>query len=158
MPGPARYRNVFLFVSGRTPQIITETLFFFLAHHRPAIRPHEIHVLTTTEGQEFIYSQLLVPEIGRFYRFCREYGLDPRAVRFSAETVEVLRDKHSNSLADIRTDADNRAAADQIVAKVRVLTGDPHSRLFASMAGGRKTMGRLKLQLFSRKCAVGGGL
>src|SRR6266446_2900819 len=110
MPGPARYRNAFLFVSGRTPQIITETLFFFLVHHRPAIRPHEIHVLTTTEGQDFICTQLLVPETGRFYSFCQEYGLDSRTIRFTAETVEVLRDKDGNSLADIRTDADNRAA------------------------------------------------
>jgi CRISPR-associated protein (TIGR02584 family) len=141
MPGTARYRNVFLFVSGRTPQIITETLYFFLVHHRPAIRPHEIQVLTTTEGQDLICRQLLDPRTGQFYRFCREYALDPRAVRFSMQTVEVLRDEAGIPLADIRTDADNRAAADQIAAKVRTLTSSPHSRLFASLAGGRKTMG-----------------
>lgn len=153
MPRTARHRNVFFFVSGRTPQIITETLFFFLVHHRPTIRPHEIHVLTTSEGQALIVSQLLDPRTGEFYRFCREYGLNPHAVRFSAETVEILRDENGTPLTDIRTDADNRAAADQIVAKVRALTSDPHSRLFASMAGGRKTMGLylgFALQFYSR--------
>jgi CRISPR-associated protein (TIGR02584 family) len=141
MSKSAHYRNVFLFVSGRTPQIITETLFFFLTRHRPVIRPHEIHVLTTTEGQALIYDQLLSPRTGRFYQFCREYGLDPQAIRFSVETIEVLRAKNNALLADIRTDADNRAAADQIIAKVRALTTEPQTRLLASMAGGRKTMG-----------------
>jgi CRISPR-associated protein (TIGR02584 family) len=153
MPGQTPYRNVFLFVSGRTPQIITETLFFFRVHHRPAICPHEIHVLTTTEGQELICAQLLAPRTGRFYHFCREYGLDPQAIRFSEQTVEVLRGEHGASLTDIRTDADNRAAADQIVTKVRTLTADPQTRLFASMAGGRKTMGLylgLALQFYGR--------
>jgi CRISPR-associated protein (TIGR02584 family) len=132
---------VFLFVSGRTPQIITETLFFFLVQHRPAVRPHEIHILTTSEGSELICNQLLAPRTGQFYRFCRDYRLNPRTILFSAQTVEVLRDNTGTPLADIRTDADNRAAADQIIAKVRTLTADPHTRLFASMAGGRKTMG-----------------
>ena len=141
MPQPVRYRNIFLFVSGRTPQIITETLFFFLIRHRPAIRPHEIHVLTTTEGQALIQSQLLTAQTGRFYRFCSEYRLDARTIRFSPHTIEVLRDEQGVPLTDIRTNTDNRAAADQIVTKVRTLTNDPTVRLLASMAGGRKTMG-----------------
>src|ERR687892_188034 len=94
MPQPVRYRNVFLFVSGRTPQIITETLFFFVARHHPPIRPHEIYVLTTTEGQDLICSQLLDPKTGRFAHFCQEYGLDSRAIRFSEQTVQVLRDEN----------------------------------------------------------------
>lgn len=141
MPQPVPYRNVFLFVSGRTPQILTETLFFFLVQHKPPVRPHEIHVLTTSEGRELIRTQLLATGGGQFYSFCQEYGLDPASVRFSARTVEVLRDERGSPLADIRTNADNRAAADQIVAKVKELTSDPHTRLLASLAGGRKTMG-----------------
>lgn len=141
MPRTPPYRNIFLFVSGRTPQIITETLAFFLKGQRPPIQPHEIHVLTTSEGQALICQQLLSPQTGQFYRFCRDYRLDPRTVQFSAHTVEVLRDPRGQPLTDIRTDADNRAAADQIVAKVRSLTRPPHSRLYASLAGGRKTMG-----------------
>jgi CRISPR-associated protein (TIGR02584 family) len=138
---PVHYRNVFLFVSGRTPQIITETLFFFLTQSYPAIRPHEIHVLTTTEGQALIRNQLLVPKTGKFHRFCRAYGLESKTINFSEQTVKILRDERGTPLADIRTNADNRAAADQIVATVRTLTNDPHTRPVASMAGGRKTMG-----------------
>ena len=136
MPRPSDYRNVFLFVSGRTPQIITETLFFFLTQHRPAIHPHEIHVLTTTEGQALVRDQLLLPKTGKFHRFCQVYGLDPHAIHFSEQTVQVLCDERGVPLTDIRTNADNRAAADQIVATVRTLTSDPHTRLLASMAGG----------------------
>src|SRR5262245_4119461 len=105
-----RYRNVLLFVSGRTPQIITETLFFFLTQHRPPIHPHEIQVLTTKEGKTIILSQLLTPKTGQFYRFCAEYQLDPHAILFSPQTITVLHDAHGTQLTDIRTDADNRAA------------------------------------------------
>lgn len=146
-------RTLFFFVSGRTPQIITETLFFFVAKHRPPIRPDEIHVLTTTEGKDLICKQLLASRTGHFSRFCRDYRLDPRTIRFGEETVEVLRDARGTSLTDIRTDADNGAAADHIMAKIRSLTVDPRSRLYASMAGGRKTMGLylgLALQFYGR--------
>jgi CRISPR-associated protein (TIGR02584 family) len=148
-----RYRNIFLFVSGRTPQIITETLYFFLTQHVPPIHPHEIHVLTTTAGQALILHSLLTPRTGHFYRFCTDYRLNPRPIRFSQETIAVLRGSDGAPLADIRSDADNRAAADQIVAMVRTLTRSPGTRLFASMAGGRKTMGLylgLALQLYGR--------
>lgn len=148
-----QFRNLFLFVCGRTPQIVTETLFFFVVRRRPPVRPDEIHILTTTEGQTLILEQLLRPETGQFVRFCQEYGLDRREILFSPDTVQVLTNRRGVPLKDIRTDADNRAAADQIVARVRALTSDPRTRLFASLAGGRKTMGLylgLALQFYGR--------
>jgi hypothetical protein len=84
MPEPVRYRNVFLFVSGRTPQIITETFFFFLRRHRPAIRPHEVQVLTTSEGYTLIVNQLLDPKTGQFYRFCRVENTGSIHARFTS--------------------------------------------------------------------------
>ncbi len=135
------WRNIFLFVCGRTPQIVTETLFFFAVRRRPSVQPHEIHILTTTEGRALIIEQLLHPKTGQFARFCQEYGFEQRQILFSPHTVQVLTTRQGVPLKDIRTDADNRAAADQIVARVRELTSDPQSRLFASLAGGRKTMG-----------------
>jgi CRISPR-associated protein (TIGR02584 family) len=136
-----QWRNIFLFVCGRTPQIVTETLFFFAVRRRPPVQPHEIHILTTTEGRALILEQLLHPKTGQFARFCQEYGFEQRQILFSPHTVQVLTTRRGVPLKDIRTDADNRAAADQIVARVRALTCDPRSRLFASLAGGRKTMG-----------------
>ena len=135
------YRTIFLFVSGRTPQVITETLFFFTVQHQPPLIPHEIHVVTTTEGKSLIQQQLLTPKTGQFYRLCRDYDLPADRIRFAVDMVDVLEDPAGVPLTDLRTDADNRAAADQIIAKVRALTSDPHTRLLASMAGGRKTMG-----------------
>jgi CRISPR-associated protein (TIGR02584 family) len=147
------FRNTFLFVTGRTPQVITETLFFFVVQHNPPLIPHQIHVITTTTGRELLLHQLLTPRTGRFYQFCREYGLSTKDIQFSADTVKVIVDAAGNPLADIRTDADNRAAADLITAEVRALTSYPQTRLLASMAGGRKTMGLylgLALQLYGR--------
>ncbi|MBV5299598.1 MAG: TIGR02584 family CRISPR-associated protein, partial [Rhodoferax sp.] len=54
---------------------------------------------------------------------------------------------------DIRSPADNRAAADFITAQVRAITADSGCALHASIAGGRKTMGfylGYALSLFGR--------
>ena len=138
--GSFTFSHSVLFCQWPHSQIITETLFFFAVKQRPAILPDEIHVLTTTEGKALICDRLLTAHTGHFFRFCRDYRLDPQAIRFGEETVEVLRDAHGIPLADIRTDSDNNAAADHILTKIRSLTSDPQSRIYASMAGGRKTM------------------
>jgi len=153
MPVEEGFRNVFLFVSGRTPQVITETLFFFAVQHHPPLLPHELHVITTLQGRDLLIQRLLTPRTGQFYRLCRDYGLSSSAIRFTADSIHVIQDGQGKPLDDIRTDADNRAAADVITAKVRALTRDPRARLLASLAGGRKTMGvylGLALQLYGR--------
>jgi CRISPR-associated protein (TIGR02584 family) len=49
----------------------------------------------------------------------------------------------SIELADIRTPADNHAAADFLLEKLRQFTENDDVRLVCSLAGGRKTMGAL---------------
>ena len=49
----------------------------------------------------------------------------------------------SRELEDIRTPEDNQAAADLVLDEVRRITFNDDTRLVASLAGGRKTMGAL---------------
>jgi CRISPR-associated protein (TIGR02584 family) len=149
---PERYpRRILLCVAGLSPQIVTETLYALTVTGEPRFVPTEVHLLTTAEGAERARLTLLSEEPGWFHRLRRDYGLPE--MRFTLDTLHVLRAADGRPLNDIREVADNEAIADAITAKVRALTADPDSAVHASIAGGRKTMGfylGYALSLFGR--------
>ncbi len=130
-------RTVLVALAGLTPQVVTETLY---GMWRSGVVPSEIHVLTTLPGRVKVLEGLLDARRGAFYRFCADYGVDHRAIRFDADTVHVFHGRGGEPLEDIRTASDNAAVADQIVDLVRRLASDGGVRIHASLAGGRKTM------------------
>jgi len=144
-------RRILLCVAGLSPQIVTETLYALTVIGEPRFVPTEIHLLTTAEGAERARLTLLSEEPGWFHRLRRDYGLPE--IRFTLDTLHLLRAADGRPLNDIRAVADNEALADAITAKVRELTTDPDSAVHASIAGGRKTMGfylGYALSLFGR--------
>jgi len=142
------YQNILIAVSGLTPQIITETLYALIVQKQIPI--HQVHVITTRVGKERIENLLLYGGEKKLYRFCEEYAL--RAEDY-IPTIHVI-EEEENPLDDIRSDRDNQIAADKIINVVQQLTEDPNTRIFASVAGGRKTMGvymGFAMELFGRK-------
>lgn len=136
---PGSYqRRILLVVSGMSPQILTETLYALTQKRQPAFVPTEVHVLTTTSGARNARLNLLAGN-AHFLRFCNEYGLNPAV--FGEQNIHCIENRDKQPLEDIRSLADNEAAADHITAFIRDFTGDPDSALHVSMAGGRKTMG-----------------
>ncbi len=147
------FREILVAVAGLTPQVITETLYYLTQKRDPPVAITAIHVLTTQPGGQRILSDLLTLDDGRFYAFCREYDLDPTTIAFDAEHIHVLTDATGAPLEDIRTAADSTAVADQILDFIRHLTDDPATRLYCSLAGGRKTQSvslGFALQLYGR--------
>ena len=140
---PSRpHRRILLCVTGLSPQVITETLYALATGH--SFVPDEIHVITTHEGAERVRLSLLDPDAGHYFALCQDYadyGLDAERIRFGAQTLHIIAGADRKPLDDIRSEADNAAAADTIMAVVRELTGDPDNTVHASIAGGRKTMG-----------------
>ncbi|MEH6873622.1 MAG: CRISPR-associated ring nuclease Csm6 [Candidatus Competibacter sp.] len=137
---PEKYsRRILLCVAGLSPQIVTETLYALSVTGEPRFVPTEIHLLTTAEGAQRARLTLLSDEPGWFHRLRWDYGLPD--IRFTLDTIHLLRAADGRLLDDIREVADNEAIADAITAKVRELTADPDSAVHASIAGGRKTMG-----------------
>jgi CRISPR-associated protein (TIGR02584 family) len=132
-------KRIMLAAAGKTPQVVTETLYALGVGQTPAFVPTEVHVVTTAEGAARARLTLLGNEPGWFRRLCADYGLE--GIRFDAECIHVLRGAEGEALEDIRTEEDNRAAADAITELVRRLTEDPEAALHVSIAGGRKTMG-----------------
>ena len=137
---PEQYsRRILLCVSGLSPQIVTETLYALTVTGEPRFVPTEIHLLTTADGAERARLTLLSEEPGWFHRLRQDYGLPD--IRFTLDSMHILRDANGRPLRDIREVADNEAIANAMTARVRELTADPDSAIHASIAGGRKTMG-----------------
>jgi CRISPR-associated protein (TIGR02584 family) len=134
-----------------TPQIITETLFALTQQHDE--RVDEIRVITTLKGRDRVVRDLLHPHTGRFIEFCKDFGIDRASIKFDESTITVLRKPDGENFDDLRLGPDNEVAADQICEIVRELAKQPNTRIHASAAGGRKTMGfylMAAMQLFGR--------
>ena len=130
-------KNILLAVTGLSPQVITETLY---ALHQNRQMVDEIHVITTRNGREKIYSELIGGKQGHFYKYLKEYGFVLNSVRFNHENVHVITDEHGNELADIVTAYDNERLLQKCLDLSFHFTKRTGSAVYFSVAGGRKTM------------------
>jgi CRISPR-associated protein (TIGR02584 family) len=127
-----------VFVAGASPQIVTETVYDLL---REPVAETDVYVLTTSTGRGIITRQLLDHD-GHWRRLLGEHR-EARHFHLVQRNVRVLTDATGAELADVRSSADNAAAADQIMRFVAEHTRESLPPLHASIAGGRKTMGYL---------------
>ena len=145
-----------LAVTGMSPAILTETIWALA--HLEGIIPARIIAVTTTVGRTKLKALWKpLPALG---------GISPwnalranlegaghqltNRLRFgeTADDIRVITRPapatgQSLELEDIRTVADNNATAEFILEQVRGIVFNPDTRLIASIAGGRKTMGTL---------------
>lgn len=136
-------RRILLCVTGLSPQVVTETLYALGvsgADAGPRFIPTEVHLVTTASGARIARTALLHPDGGQFHALLADYP-ELGQPRFTPEHIHVIRDAGGAALDDIRTPAENAAAADGITALMAELSRDPHVALHVSIAGGRKTMG-----------------
>jgi len=144
-----RLRRILVCMTGKSPQVVTETLYALARRPDPYI-PDEIHLITTIDGEILARKTLLDRETGELWRLVRDLSLPltPGQVCLSG-----LLSRDGEKLPDIRTVEENEDAADGILGKIRELTSDPDTTVHVSMAGGRKTMGfyaGYALSLFGR--------
>lgn len=132
-------RRVLLTVSGLSPQIVTETIYALAVQETPPFVPTRLVVITTSDGAGRVRLTLQGTDPGWLARLVADYDLP--LIAFAPDDVRILRDRAGTELADIRTGAENEAAADTIVETVRELTADRDCALHVSLAGGRKTLG-----------------
>jgi CRISPR-associated protein (TIGR02584 family) len=136
-PNTQPQRKILLAVAAKSPQIITETIYALANQAEPWI-PTELHIITTGRGARNIQQDLSRDGANWLERLCQDYHL-PR-IELANEHLHVITDSQQQVLEDIRNTADNACAADYITQKTRELTADPHSSLYASLSGGRRTM------------------
>jgi CRISPR-associated protein (TIGR02584 family) len=145
-------RCILLCVAGLTPQIITEVLYALTQQRRE--RVDEIRVITTLLGQDKLLKSLLDPQHGKFFAFCRDYGIDSSSIQFDHTSFSAVQTSDGRTLDDIRLKIENERTADRICEIVRELAKREDARIHASAAGGRKTMGIFlasAMQLFGRR-------
>ena len=148
MPLPP-FREILVFVSGSTPQIITETIQALVCQQPPVI-PDAVRIITTGPGKKLIREKLV--KEGILANLCQEYGIP--ALKLEEDCFLVLRDHAGQEIHDLWTVEENEVAADQIAGFLRTLAADPATRLHCSLAGGRKTMSYfmgLAFQLVARQ-------
>jgi len=124
--------------SGMSPQVITETLY---ALHMEGRMVDGIRIITTKEGKREINANLLNQEDGHYYRFCRDYGINPDTIDFQPKHIIAVKGEHGMELDDISTDEENEAFLRACMETAFELTGLTDTAVFFSIAGGRKTMG-----------------
>ncbi len=142
------YKEIFIFIVGSTPQVITETI-CALALKKPPVYPSEIYVITTSRGRELAEKALI--EGGILKRLSKDYGIP--AIPLSGDSFVIPKDNSGGFLDDIRSDPENEIVGDLITNLIREKTAIPNSRLHCSLAGGRKTMSfyiGAAMQLFAR--------
>ncbi len=133
---------------GRTPQILTETI-WALAGERPTWFPASIHVLTTSDGEAYLQAQLHgvkglrdrhnrpIPNTKDRWRPFVKKVLRKSPVQPQFEVP--VRD-HGVKVDDIRHGDDDKRFANRCYRLVYDLTRPGKPPLIASIAGGRKTM------------------
>ena len=142
-------RNILLCVAGLTPQIITETLYVLAV--KEEIRIDEIQVITSTLGKKIVKERLF--DSGKWQEFCNDYPTETEDLQFDLECLEILKDAKGQELPDIRSTEENELAANQICEVVKKLSEQKDTVIYASVAGGRKTMGNylaFAMSLFAR--------
>jgi CRISPR-associated protein (TIGR02584 family) len=154
MSEPQR-ETILMAVLGTSPSVLTETV-WALAQESPPTLPDRIVVLTTRTGQRALESALFSGKVPGWMRLCsalRRQGLEVEGkLRFglASDHVRVFPAADGmRDLDDIATSVDNAAAADFILRTLRAETEDGGTRVLASIAGGRKTMGALLMSCMS---------
>lgn len=139
-----------LAVTGLSPAIVTETV-WALAHEKKRVLPERVVFITTAVGAERIREQLFSPLDGfggRTAWECLRAALRAKDHELIAEPARIIGQGNRKTgvfegLSDIVTPEQNDLAASFILEQVRQVVTNPETRLIASIAGGRKTMGAL---------------
>ena len=111
-PPSAYPKRILMAVTGKTPQVVTETLWALAIGSEVPFIPTEIRILTTEEGRRHAIQKLLGDGAGAFHTLCAEWGL--HGIRFDETCIEVVKVQGGAALEDIITPEDNKLAADVI--------------------------------------------
>jgi CRISPR-associated protein (TIGR02584 family) len=142
------FKEIFVFVAGITPQVVTETI-YTLAQRKPPVYPDELFIITTAIGKQHIQDTLI--KKGVLKELAAEYGIPD--IILDERSFIVAKDQNNTDIMDIQNEAENELMGDLITTFIKEKTGEERTRLHCSIAGGRKTMSfymGAALQLFGR--------
>ena len=138
---PWSSETVLVAVTGMSPAILTETAWALAREAHPVI-PRKVVAFCTTRSRDQVRRELFASGVWESLRAALRVGPHELVFGDTGDHIRVFT-RGARELDDIRTPADNTAAADFILEHLRQFTENPDVRLVASIAGGRKTMSAL---------------
>lgn len=130
-------QRILIALLGRTPQILTETLY---ALHRQGRLPDRILVLTTEAGKRMCLEQLLHPQRGRLQAFRLAFGLEASSCSLQDSDILTPSVMAGRPIEDIVTAEHSQIFYELCLETVFALSSEAGTELVFSIAGGRKTM------------------
>lgn len=127
-----------LMVCGLNPQVITETVYALCQQQR---QPERIIVITTRPGRDACLSHLFDGGKGAWHQLLRDLEIGANSINFSPSRVHVVTNDAGITLDDIADEEANEVFLRTCLAHAWQESRQPDSRIFYSIAGGRKTMG-----------------
>ena len=141
-------RKILVAGMGTNPSVLTQAV-WALAHQNPPIVPDEVVVIMTKSGSEQLKQQLLVGAPSVWVSMMddlRKEGIDVEdKLAFGEATIHIIPDAKGNWIEDLRSSEDNLRAADFMLRQLRQYTEASDTVVYASIAGGRKSMSALLL-------------
>lgn len=138
-----KFHTILLAVMGKSPAVLTE-LVWALAQQTPPRLPDEIIVITTLPGANELRKTLFIQKgWSCLIEYLRTAGITGGSLPIfgpAQSCIRILASTQGQDLEDLITVADHERAADFIMSALRCYTDDPKTRVYASIAGGRKTM------------------
>lgn len=143
---------ILISVVGTSPPVLTETV-WALAHQKKPVVPDEIVVITTKRGRESIENMLFGEDKGwerlKTALASEKIKIDKKLLFGLGSIVSPLSADRNSELEDIASTEENSLAADFFLETLRKYTERPDTQVYASIAGGRKTMSALMLSCMS---------
>lgn len=145
-------RTILIAATGTTPAVLTQAV-WAMAHQKPAVLPDEIVVLTTKSGKENLDREIFSREKPVWDEMLAalrkaKIAIDGKLI-FGETSIRVIPDERGNGIWDLRSGDDNLRAADYMLQQVRQYTESSDTVVYASIAGGRKTMSALLFSCMS---------
>ncbi len=143
-------KNILLSVCGLSPQVITEAIYGLFHEGRQV---HAVHVITTRQGKDRLYSGLFDPAYRRINHLLADFGLTPDNLDFSQANIHALKNSTGIEINDIISPEDNEVLLQTCLELAFRLTRQPDTAVWFLVAGGRKTMTScltLAAQLYGR--------
>lgn len=119
-----------------------------MAHRSPLVIIDRVVVITSLRGKSDLLEKLLSGQPStwqRLHQLLREKGLPVVEKRcFLPSDIHVI-EANGQPLEDIRSTNNKRAVGNQLLRLLLELSANPSCTIYASLAGGRKTMSALLL-------------
>ena len=148
-------RTVLVAGMGITPAVLSETI-WALAVKKPAVVPDEVVVITMRNGAERLKESFFGAKTNGWKRLTE--GLKRNGVKTDGKlrfgptqsSIRIIANAAgTDDLEEAITPEDVTRMADDILLTLRGFTEDPSTTVYASIAGGRKTMSALMLSCMS---------